>query len=123
MNIGDDFVRPPADQSYGIVADIWITTPFTSAQGTFDVPTGQPLVVKGEACVFEANVQWEVTDQAGKVVERGTTTASTGAPVRGTFEFTVKGLAPGTYTVKASSMSMEDGTTEVANDKLRLTVR
>jgi immunoglobulin-like protein involved in spore germination len=44
-----------------------------------------PLTISGDASVFEANLEWQVTDTAGRVLARGFTTASAGAPARGTF--------------------------------------
>lgn len=44
-----------------------------------------PVVISGEASVFEANVEWRLTDTAGRVLAQGTTMATAGAPARGTF--------------------------------------
>jgi hypothetical protein len=59
----------------------WITT---------DQPRGfarvtSPLAIVGTASVFEASVSWRILDLAGKELARGFTTASEGAPGRGTY--------------------------------------
>ena len=38
--------------------------------------------------MFEANLEWQVTDTAGRVLAKGFTTAAAGAPGRGTFTIT-----------------------------------
>jgi len=49
---------------------------------------GRGLTVTGEATVFEATVSWRITDQATRrVLRSGFTTASVGAPGRGTWRF------------------------------------
>lgn len=67
-------------------------TPLLSARGGILVKeplansrVRNPLVISGEATVFEANLEWQVTDTAGRVLAKGFTTASAGAPARGTF--------------------------------------
>jgi hypothetical protein len=47
-----------------------------------------PLTVSGEASVFEAALIWQVTDTAGRVLASGFTTATAGAPAKGTFSIT-----------------------------------
>jgi hypothetical protein len=47
-----------------------------------------PLTISGEATVFEAALIWQVTDTAGRVLASGFTTASAGAPARGTYTIT-----------------------------------
>jgi len=47
-----------------------------------------PLTISGDASVFEANLIWQVTDTAGRVLAGGITTATAGAPARGTFTIT-----------------------------------
>jgi hypothetical protein len=67
-------------------------TALVSARGTIVVREPRandrvrsPLTISGDASVFEANLEWQVTDTAGRVLARGFTTASAGAPARGTF--------------------------------------
>jgi len=57
-----------------------------------------PLTISGDASVFEANLIWQVTDTAGRVLAGGITTATAGAPSRGTFSVTA------TYTDPASDV-------------------
>jgi len=47
-----------------------------------------PLVISGDASVFEAALIWQITDTAGRVLVGGITTATAGAPQRGTFQIT-----------------------------------
>ena len=48
-----------------------------------------PLVISGDASVFEANLVWQITDTAGRVLAGpAITTATAGAPQRGTFTIT-----------------------------------
>ena len=47
-----------------------------------------PLTISGEASVFEAALIWQVTDTAGRVLASGITTATAGAPAKGTFSIT-----------------------------------
>ena len=57
-----------------------------------------PLTISGDASVFEANLIWQLTDTAGRVIVGGITTATAGAPQRGTFTITA------TYTDPPSDM-------------------
>ena len=58
-----------------------------------------PLVISGDASVFEANLIWQITDTAGRVLAGPSiTTATAGAPQRGTFTITA------TYTDPASDI-------------------
>ncbi len=66
------------------------------------------FAVRGSAAVFEATLVVELV-VGGKVVERQTTTASEGAPARGTFEATLHARSPGAATVRAFAPSAEDG--------------
>ena len=48
-----------------------------------------PLIISGDASVFEANLIWQITDTAGRVLAGpAITTATAGAPQRGTFQIT-----------------------------------
>ena len=69
-----------------------------------------PIRVTGTANVFEATVSFEVRDDAGDVVMRGFTTATSGTGTRGTFdtELDVPGLE-GPATIVAFEASAEDG--------------
>ena len=70
-------------------------TPLVSARGSIVVKqplassrVRNPLTISGDASVFEANLEWQVTDTAGRVLAKGFTTAAAGAPGRGTFTIT-----------------------------------
>ena len=72
-----------------------VPTPLLSARGGILVKeplahsrVRSPLTISGEARVFEAALIWQVTDTAGRVLASGFTTASAGAPERGTFTIT-----------------------------------
>ena len=69
-----------------------------------------PIRVTGTANVFEATVSFEVRDDAGNVVMRTFTTATSGSGTRGTFEteLAVPNLA-GPATIVAFEASAEDG--------------
>lgn len=64
--------------------------------------------VRGTASVFEATLVVELR-QAGKLVDKQTVTASEGAPGRGTFTATLRGVASGPAALVAYSPSAEDG--------------
>ena len=69
-----------------------------------------PIRVRGTANVFEATVSFEVRDEAGDVVLRTFTTATSGNGTRGTFEteLAVPDLE-GPATIVAFEASAEDG--------------
>lgn len=75
-----------------------------------------PITISGEACTFEANVQWKLL-QDGKVVQEGFTTASSGCPERGQWSITITDLTPGNYTIEALEYSAEDGSLFAIDDK------
>ena len=69
-----------------------VPTPLLSARGGILVKeplastrVRSPLTISGEASVFEAALIWQVTDTAGRVLASGFTTATAGAPQKGTF--------------------------------------
>ena len=69
-----------------------VPTPLLSARGGILVKeplansrVKSPLTISGEAMVFEATLIWQVTDTAGRVLASGFTTATAGAPAKGTF--------------------------------------
>jgi hypothetical protein len=72
-----------------------VPTPLLSARGGILVKeplantrVRSPLTITGEASVFEAALVWQVTDTAGRVLASGITTATAGAPQKGTFSIT-----------------------------------
>jgi immunoglobulin-like protein involved in spore germination len=72
-----------------------VPTPLLSARGGIlvkeplaNTKVRSPLTIGGEAMVFEATLIWQVTDTAGRVLASGFTTATAGAPAKGTFTIT-----------------------------------
>lgn len=72
-----------------------VPTPLLSARGGIlvkeplaNTKVRSPLTISGEASVFEAALVWQVTDTAGRVLASGFTTATAGAPAKGTFSIT-----------------------------------
>jgi immunoglobulin-like protein involved in spore germination len=72
-----------------------VPTPLLSARGGILVKeplantrVRSPLTIGGDASVYEAALIWQVTDTAGRVLASGITTASAGAPAKGTFTIT-----------------------------------
>jgi len=72
-----------------------VPTPLLSARGGIlvkeplaNTKVRSPLTISGEASVFEAALIWQVTDTAGRVLASGFTTATAGAPAKGTFTVT-----------------------------------
>ena len=70
-----------------------------------------PVVISGRATVFEATIQLEVRDADDKILARGFTTATRGAPDRGRFRerLAYAGSATTDGFVIAYEQSMEDG--------------
>jgi hypothetical protein len=75
-----------------------------------------PVTISGQACTFEANVVWKLS-QDGKVVQEGFTTASSGCPERGGWSIAFADLAPGNYRIEALEYSAEDGSLFAIDDK------
>lgn len=72
-------------------------SPLVSAKGFITVnepASGEAInggvTISGEATVFEANVLYRVLTATGKVLAQGHTTASAGAPQKGTFKVEVR---------------------------------
>ncbi|MEP7002903.1 MAG: Gmad2 immunoglobulin-like domain-containing protein [Chloroflexota bacterium] len=81
-------------------------SPVVSAKGfisitspTVNAKLQSPVIITGEASVFEAALQWRITDTGGRIIAEGNTTASQGAPGRGTYTVTVP------YTVTAETVA------------------
>ena len=53
-----------------------------------------PATISGDASVFEAALSWRITDSAGRILAEGNTTASAGAPGRGTYSITATFAPP-----------------------------
>jgi hypothetical protein len=104
--------RPASrDLYYEDLAPIWVTAPGRDAV----LPAAKPVVVKGEATVFEATVSYELKKGTTKV-KSGFATASEGGPGRGEYSFSLGTLAPGSYTIRVFEMSME-GNDKVSAEK------
>jgi hypothetical protein len=76
-------------------------SPLTSARGFITVArplansrVRSPLMISGDASVFEAALNWRITDSAGRVIASGHTTASAGAPARGAYSITATFTPP-----------------------------
>lgn len=106
------YVRPEgAEAVAGVLAPIWILAPNPGAV----LPAGRPVVVSGDAMVFEANVNWEYTRAGETTVQRqGSTRATLAAPERGAFSVDLGVLAPGDYRFTAYETSMADGSRTVS---------
>jgi immunoglobulin-like protein involved in spore germination len=96
-----------------------VPTPLVSSRGSIVVKqplanshVHSPLTISGDASVFEANLSWEVTDTAGRVLAKGFTTASAGAPERGTFSITATYAEPSSEVIafaEVYTVSPRDG--------------
>jgi germination protein M len=74
----------------------------------------------GEASTFEANVGIVLRDATGKAVVETSTTASIGAPARGSFTKSIRFTAPSsvqTWTLEVSEESAEDGSVVFLEDR------
>jgi hypothetical protein len=95
-------------------------TPLLSARGGILVKeplansrVRSPLTISGEASVFEAALIWQVTDTAGRVLASGFTTATAGAPEKGTFTITATYADPSSDIIgfaEVYTRSPRDGT-------------
>ncbi len=92
----------------------WITEP---EQGATVDPT---FTVRGVANHFEATVNWQLLS-GDEVVREGHTMAAEGQRFT-PYEFRVRDVAPGSYTVKVFEYSAKDGS-QVAVDTKTVTVR
>lgn len=97
-----------------------VPTVLSSAKGGITVSRPQPnarvtppVTIAGDASVFEATLQWRITDSGGRVLAQGNTTASAGAPARGTYTITASFTPPAADTiaiVEVFAVSVKDGT-------------
>ncbi|MFW5471788.1 Gmad2 immunoglobulin-like domain-containing protein [Knoellia sp. CPCC 206450] len=99
------------------LCDLWVDSPAPGAS----VRATQPVVVRGQAVAFEAALEWDLR-RGATVVKDGFTTASIGAPSRGTFSVDLGRLDAGTYTFRAFTTSAEDGSV-FAERSVTFTVR
>ena len=117
VSLAAPFTRPPADQYYTVLGDIWITLPEPGAT----LPATDPVTISGEATVFEGTLQWEVR-RGAEVLRTGTTTTSAGAPMRGTYTISVGRLPAGAYELRVWADSMKDASV-AAQREVSVTVR
>jgi hypothetical protein len=110
--------RPTKELQYEDLAPIWILSP---ERGKV-FPAGAPVVANGESCAFEATTQWELK-KGGAIVKSGSTMASSGCPIRGTWKVNLGVLAAGNYTFRMFEVSMKDGQTLVAETSKPFTVK
>jgi hypothetical protein len=89
--------------------------PFALSPITITVPlagesvAAGPVTFSGQATVFEATVLVTLLDENGGVVDEGFVTATTGAPERGTWEWTVTLPGTGLYTMVAEESDPSGG--------------
>ncbi|NUO90662.1 MAG: hypothetical protein HOQ18_07540 [Dermatophilaceae bacterium] len=110
----------PSDQMAVLeqVAPIWVDAPARNGV----VKAGAALTASGVASTFEANVEWEVL-RDGASFEKGFTTASAGAPARGTYRLTTtKPLTAGSYVLRVFESSAKDGSL-AAEQRIPFTAR
>jgi len=110
--------RPTKEQQYEDLAPIWILSP---ERGKV-FAAGDPVVANGESCAFEATTAWQLK-KGGAVVKSGSTMASSGCPIRGTWQVNLGVLAPGNYTFRMFEVSMKDGQSLVAETSKPFTVK
>ena len=110
--------RPAKDLQYQDLAPIWILSPVRGQV----FPAKAPVVANGESCAFEATTQWQLKKGATDV-RSGVTTASSGCPIRGTWQVNLGVLAPGDYTFRMFEVSMQDGKGVVAETSKPFTVK
>jgi hypothetical protein len=82
----------------------------TLTSPTVNATLQSPVIITGDASVFEATLQWRITDTGGRVIAEGITTASQGAPGRGTFSVTA------TYTVSTETVAFVEVYSRSAKD-------
>jgi len=109
--------RPAKELQYEDLAPIWIISP--ERDKVFKA--GEPVVATGESCAFEATTQWQLK-LSGAAVKSGTTMASSGCPVRGTWKVDLGVLAAGDYTFRMYEVSMEGGNGIIAETSKPFTV-
>jgi hypothetical protein len=97
-----------------VQAQVWITAPANGAT------VRSPVTVTGIAAVFEANVNWRVTNASGGVVQEGYTMTSEAFKFK-PYTFSID-LAPGQYVIEAFEASPQDGRPTFTDSK-EITVR
>jgi hypothetical protein len=98
------YKRPAAGLAYRDLAPIWVDSPSRDQV----LLAGSPVVAKGQACTFEATVQWELK-RGTSVVKADHTMASSGCPQQGSWSVDLGALPAGSYTFRAFELSARDG--------------
>ena len=113
------YTRPTdPNDVYSVLSPLWVDEPFRGQVLT----AGSRLTVSGVASTFEANVEWQLL-KSGVEVEKGFTTATAGAPQRGTYTFRTKAvLDSGAYVIRVFESSAKDGSV-VAEQAVPFTAR
>lgn len=114
VSLAQPFTR--ADPSYTVLAAIWVVSP---QQGE---TVSSPVTVTGQATVFEATVQWQLS-QDGTVLRSGVTTATAGGPARGDWTVDLGALPAGTYTFRAYADSPAGNGTLQGEDSKQFIVK
>jgi hypothetical protein len=109
--------RPGKDQLFQDLAPVWVTTP---GRGQV-LPASKPVLLQGQAIVFEAAVSWQL-NRGQTQVKAGHTTATAGAPAQGSYSVDLGLLTPGDYSVRVFEVSMADGSV-AAQQTVGFTVR
>ncbi len=104
--------RPAKEMQYEDLAPIWIVSPDRGKV----LPAAAAVVASGESCAFEATTAWELK-QGSKTVKSGSTMASSGCPIRGTWKVDLGVLAAGDYTFRMFEVSMKDGSVSAETSK------
>jgi hypothetical protein len=104
------FKRPADDQQFTEIAQIWVDSPYAGQV----IAAGRAVVVSGQACVFEANVTWELR-RGGSVVDQGHTMATSGCPQQGSWTVDLGTLTAGQYEFRAMEVSAKDGSIAFQN--------
>lgn len=97
-------------ETFEILAAVAISSP------TQNEVVSNPVVIKGQACTFEANVVWELL-QNGDVVKSGSTTAAEACPTRSEWSVDLGQLDAGSYVIRAFDLSAKDGSLVVEDTK------
>lgn len=109
--------RPGPDLLYQDLAPVWVTSPTRDQV----YASSTPVVVQGQAIVFEGTVAWSLT-RGSATVRSGSAMASVGAPAQGSYAIPLGTLSPGAYTVRVWETSMADGSV-AAQRSVTFTVR
>lgn len=93
-----------------------VLSPIAISAPTQNEVVSNPVVIKGQACTFEANVVWELL-QNGEVIKSGSTTAAEACPSRSDWTVDLGQLDAGSYVIRAFDLSAKDGSLVVEDTK------